>query len=44
MSKKKIVPFCPRPFPIKDRTQEEILADRRGKREAMLEKLKQKSK
>ncbi|SDX70844.1 hypothetical protein [Paenibacillus sp. CF384] len=44
MSKKKIVPFCPKPVPVKDRTQEEILDNRRAKREAMLEKVKQKTK
>lgn len=44
MSKKKIVPFSPKPVPVKDRAQEEIIADRRAKREAMLAKLNLKSK
>ncbi|SFT04730.1 hypothetical protein [Paenibacillus sp. BC26] len=44
MSKKKIVPFRPKPVPVKDRTQEEILDNRRSRREAMLEKFNRKTK
>lgn len=44
MKDKKVVPFCPKPVPLKDRSQEEIIHERRKKRDAMLNKLRRKEK
>lgn len=44
MRDKKIVPFCPKPVPLKDLTQKEIIEARRVKRNAILGKIKRKDK
>ncbi|WP_263364627.1 hypothetical protein [Paenibacillus peoriae] len=42
MRDKKVVPFCPKPVPLKDLTQREIIEVRRAKRKEILEKTKRK--
>jgi hypothetical protein len=37
--KKKVVPFSPIPVPLKDRTQKEIIVERRKKRDDWLKKV-----
>lgn len=44
MKDKKVVPFCPKPVPLKDRSQKEIIEERREKRDIMLKKLRRKEK
>lgn len=44
MKEKKIVPFCPKVMPLKDRSQKELIEERRKKRDAMLSKLRRKDK
>lgn len=44
MKNKNVVPFCPKPAALKDRTQKEIIDERRAKREALLEKVRRKDK
>ncbi|TYP78251.1 hypothetical protein BCM02_102828 [Paenibacillus methanolicus] len=41
-SGKKVVPFRTKPVPLKDRTQDEIMADRKKKREAIMNKYRPK--
>jgi hypothetical protein len=42
MKGKKIVPFYPKPVPLKDKSQKEIIEERRAKREAWLKKYRRK--
>lgn len=37
--KKKVIPFSPIPVPLKDRTQEELIKERREKRNEWLKKV-----
>ncbi|WP_262985739.1 hypothetical protein [Paenibacillus sp. PL91] len=42
MKVKKIVPFSPKPVPLKDKYQKDIIEERREKRSAWLKKIRQK--
>jgi hypothetical protein len=42
MKDKKIVSFRPKPAPIKDKSQQELIGERREKRETWLKKIRRK--
>lgn len=42
MKNKKVVTFCPKPQPLVDRSQKQIIEERRTKRKDALNKLKRK--
>ncbi|WP_281255123.1 hypothetical protein [Paenibacillus herberti] len=44
MKDKKVMPFCPKPVPLQDRSQQEIIELRRELREARLKGLRRKKK
>ncbi|MFD1956469.1 hypothetical protein ACFSL6_20360 [Paenibacillus thailandensis] len=44
MKGKKIVPFNPKPVPLKDKSQKELIDERRALRESRLSKFRKKEK